>query len=216
MGTVTSQPSDLRILQPQTNTDATLHGVRWRSEATQPTYYYGFRYGGYFQRYRHWGLELNYQHSKAVLMTDGVASISGVWNGQAVSGIVNVSDYVQRLRVTNGINMIGLYLLYRTLDRGTPAFPQGRWQLYTGIGPSFNIAYNSNEANGVDFHSTTQLGGVGFGVMLGVRYGLARKWSLFVEGKYTYVPLDLSTSEVGRLMTTLNQWHLNAGLLYAF
>lgn len=213
-GNARTYRSDLRLIQPATGTNVTFRNVSWRLASHLSAPYFSLRYGGYFPRYRHWGLEFNYTHNKAVLNAQESVPVSGTLNGQAVNAVRPISDTIQRLEILNGENIFALNLLYRSTGRETPSFPQGRTQFYVGMGPAFYWLHNSNRVNNQNSASSYQASGIGFESLLGVSYGLTRRFSLFLEGKYTDVSARLGTANNGIIETPLRSWHISLGVTY--
>jgi opacity protein-like surface antigen len=213
-GTAGTLNSDVRFIQPATQTDVTYRNASWNLAPKRSAPYWGVRFGGYFRRQRHLGLEFSYTHTKAVLNLTQTVNATGTINGLAVNGLVRIGDTIQKLELLNGVNIFALHLLYRTMERGSPSFPQGRLQFYTGIGPAFFWLHNNNRVFNTDQDDHYQASGIGYSALVGVSYGLARPVSLTLEGRFTSGFGRVDTANGGILESPLDSWHFHIGVKY--
>lgn len=213
-GTSKTRNSDLHLTQPGAGTDITFHDVNWKTRPFTGSFYYGYRVE-YFVPNKPLGFDIDFNHNKAYSDPDQVLTASGTFQGQPVSGNVRLGDQVQEFRITNGINTIGLDVLYRFAVRPSARYPFGRLTPYVGGGPAYFVEYGINTVGGVNNRHRYENVGFGFQLKGGVRYRLNSDVSLFGELKYTDGDGDVNIAN-GRGTTPLRTIHTLAGVSYTF
>ncbi|MBW3624788.1 MAG: outer membrane beta-barrel protein [Armatimonadetes bacterium] len=211
-----TQDSDLRVVQPSTNTDATFQNVSWGAQNFESPPYYGLKLGGYSEKSPNWGVELDFVHYKVYAKVDEVVPVSGTWNGAPVAGSERLGNRVQRFDISHGVNTLALVLLYRWLGKPTPSFPRGRLQPYVGVGPAYYIHHPENRVNGIPNRQEYKPGGLGWQAQGGVRYGVSKRLTLFTEGKYSSGEGEVRTHNDGWATTDLRTWQVAGGVQYGF
>jgi len=214
-GTASTASSDLRIRQPQNGTDILFRGIDWSTRAFSGSMYYGYRIEHYFKNRPNLGFDIDFTHNKAYSNPDQIVATSGTFGGQPVSGDTRLGDRVQEYRITNGINTIGLDVLYRFPGRAAPGYPNGRLQPYVGGGPAYFIVYGVNTVNGAEGGRKYENSDFGFQLKAGARYFLSPKISFFAELKYTDGVGKPSVAG-GDSETNLRSTHTLIGLGYTF
>ncbi len=213
--------SDLHIIQPATNSDATFHDVAWRARPFTGSVYYGYRVGTFFRNTPRVGIELEFNHYKAYAKVEQRKRVSGTWQGAPVDTTAPIEDRVGEFRITNGVNAITIAATYRVPVQASPGFPDGRIQPYVAGGPTYYLYYPVNEVNGLGNTDSRGYqkgnGELGFQLRGGLRYGLTSRISLFTEAKYTYAHPEVRVrGGEGSGETTLRTTHLLGGFSYNF
>lgn len=216
LGGSKTQSSDLHVVNPGQNTDATFHNVKWEPRNFSSPPYYGWKLGGYSEKSPNWGFEIDYVHYKVYAKVNGTYPVSGTWNGSPLSGSEQLADRVQRFDISHGVNTFTFALLYRWLGKPTPSFPRGRLQPYVGIGPTYYVQHPENTVNGIPNKQEYKPDGLGWQAQGGVRYGISKKITLFTEVKYSSGQGEAQTNNGGWATTDLKTWQNATGIQYHF
>lgn len=208
IGTSQTLTSDVRVRQPEKGTDITLHKVRWGIRSFEPTIYYALEAGQFAANKPRLGWALDLTHNKAIAHVRDSVAVSGMWKGSAVSNTVPMSTYVQKLRYTNGINILSALGIYRG------AGPEARFQPFVAGGPSYYILWSRNYVDGIESATDYRKAGLGWLARTGFRYKLSRALSVQATLTYTDGPGPVRTAENGFLSTPLRSWHEAAGLVW--
>lgn len=210
LGTSQTYRSDLHLKGFPPGTDVTFGGVTWRNTPLVFTPYYVFKYGGYFFKNPHLGLELDFTHNKAIARTEKEVSVSGTWEGEPIDIQEPMANKAQTVRFTNGVNMFSLMGLYRFSGRNA------RLQPYVGLGPSYFIVWSRNTIDGEERY--TRYWGQGFGWLAeaGVHYTFAKHSAVFAELKYSKGPAKGRTFDDGEVSTTIRSFHQTFGYAYVW
>lgn len=218
-GGMSNQSSDLHLWQPSRGTDVVFEDVRWRGRPFEGSMYYGYRIGTFFKNNPRLGIELDFTHSKAYAKIEESRRVSGTWQGQPVNEVAPMNSRVQEYRITNGVNTLALDVVYRWNVGDTSAgFPEGRLQPYVAAGPAYYILFPINRVGDENNERRNyQNSGFGIGARGGLRYGLTRHISAFLEAKYTngIAKVDIAGQD-GTGQTRLQTWHSIAGFEYGF
>ncbi|MGH8750877.1 MAG: hypothetical protein ACREUV_04150 [Burkholderiales bacterium] len=207
--------SDIRV--QQSNTDATFHDVSWDAKPFKAPPYYGVRFNHFFENAPHWGAGLDFTHYKIFAQTDRVVLVDGIFNGTPVNQSAPLNQRVQKFNITHGVNIIAANIFYRWTDFfASEAFPHGRLQPYFGGGLVYYILHPENTINNVQNDERYQGSGFGYQVLGGVHYGLTKHIGLFVETKFNSGNAHVSTASQGTAETSLNTFHLIAGISLGF
>lgn len=208
IGTSQTLTSDVRVRQPEKGTDLTLHRVRWGIRPFEPTIYYALEVGEFLKNSPRLGYSIDLTHNKAIAHIHDSVAVSGTWKGSPVSGTVPMTTYVQKLRYTNGINILSALGVYRG------AGPEARFQPYVAGGPSYYILWSRNYVDGVESSTDYRKAGFGWLARSGFRYRLSSALSLQASVTYSDGPGPVRTAENGFLSTPLRSWHEAAGLVW--
>ena len=214
-GTSKTADSDLRIAQPALGTDITFRDVKWKTRPFSGSIYYGYRLE-YFLPGKPLGFDIDFNHNKIYSNPNQVLNTFGTFQGQPVSGDTRLGDRVQEFRITNGINTIGLDVLYRFAVQPSARFPFGRVTPYVGGGPAYFILWSGNTVAGVEGGRHYENSGFGFQLKGGARYHLTPDIALFGELKYTDGDAKVSVANGGKAYTSLRTVHTVAGVAYTF
>lgn len=215
-GSSSAKDSDLHVRIPSHGINATFKDVSWRGEPFEQPPYYGYKIGQYFKSDPNWGVELDFTHYKVYANNHRTVSMSGTWNGAPLPATGQMDQYVQAFGISHGVNVFSLNLLYRLTSKGSPSFPHGRLQPFIGAGPSFYVLHPENQVDGVKNAQKYKSSGIGWQALAGVRYGLAKRTSVFVEGKYTSGDGKVGTGDGGWAETDLDAWHVTGGVQYDY
>jgi lipid A oxidase len=210
LGTSQTYRSDLHLKGFPPGTDVTFGGVTWRNAPLVFTPYYVVKYGGYFFKNPHLGLELDFTHNKAIARTEQDVSVTGTWKGDPIDTVEPMENKAQTVRFTNGVNVLSLMALYRFSGR------DARLQPYVGLGPSYFIVWSRNTIDGEERYTRYWGQGFGWQAQTGIRYSIARHGALYAELKYTKGPAAGRTSGDGELSTTVRSFHQNFGYAYVW
>ncbi len=211
-GASLNRPSDLRLLQPSTGTDATFQNVHWKGHPFQGSRYYGYRVMTYLPRQPRLGVGLDFVHYKVYAQVDQERRVTGTWQGEPIDTIAPIRDRVQEFRITNGVNAITLTVNYRLqLDRSR-AFPAGRLQPYVGGGPSYYLLFPINRVNNKSNRQHGyQSSGFGYMMQAGVRYSVLPNGSVFLETRFNRGDAKVEIADGGRADTDLRTTHIQGG-----
>jgi hypothetical protein len=210
-----TRPSDLRIIQPSTATDATFEGVRWKGHPFQSSRYYGYRVMTYLPRQPRLGLGVDFVHYKVYAQVNQDRRIVGTWQGEPVDTVAPMHDRVQEFRITNGVNAITLIAHYRLQMVRSEAFPEGRLQPYIGGGSSYYLMFPINKVNNKSNRQHGyQASGFGYTMQAGVRYGVFRNGAVFLETRYNRGDAKVEIAEGGKADTDLRTAHIQAGFTF--
>jgi opacity protein-like surface antigen len=211
-GVSLARPSDLRLLQPSTGTDATFWNVHWKGHPFQGSRYYGYRVMTYLPRQPRVGIGLDFVHYKVYAQVNQDRRVTGTWQGDPVNTVAPMRDRVQEFRITNGVNAITLTVNYRCgLDRSN-AFPEGRLQPYVGGGPSYYLMFPINKVNNKsNKQHGYQSSGFGYTLQAGVRYGVFRRGAVFLETRYNRGDAKVEIADGGKADTDLRTTHIQGG-----
>ena len=215
-GTSFTHQSDLRIQQLSTNTDATFGDVSWEARPFAQAPYYGIRLTRFFERAPHLGINFDFTHYKIYARTDQVVTVTGLWNGSVVNEAAGLDKRVQDFNISHGVNMVGIDLLYRWMKSVSTSFPRGRVQPYVGVGPVYYVLHSESTINNRTTNGRYQGSGLGYQVLGGLQYGLARRVGIFAEAKFNAGHANVDTADQGRADTQLRTLHALAGLSFRF
>ena len=123
-------------------------------------------------------IELNFDHSKAILVVDQNVLVTGALNGRTVNETVRAGDLVSRYFLNNGANFVLVNAVQRLPMVGTPGHARSVAALVKG-GLGFMVPHTENTVLGESNQAGFQYGGLGAGLEAGLRVHLFRH--LFVE-----------------------------------
>ena len=198
LGAAHTRSSDLRVVQPATQTDATFRGVSWEGRSFQPSPYYGVRLTYFFSRSDTEGINLDFTHYKILARTNRIVPVEGVWRGAPQHGTARMSEYVQSFEITHGLNML-------SLDATVGA------QAYAGAGVSYYIVHGENRIGGQPFGEGYRGSGFGF-QMLGGLASERRHGAPFAEYKHNSGEMKVETAGPGQAQTHVETDHLLLGI----
>ncbi len=212
--------SDLRIRQPALGTDLTFEQVSWehKSLSTQWTRdsipYVGVR-GGFVFREPQWlSLSIEVLHFKILAEEEKSVRVRGTAEGTQVDTVVPMEQFVQLYRVSNGVNMILSNVeAHRRLAR-TVRFPDGRADLYGGLGAGVTIPYTRSVIDGQS-RGQYEWGQLATQVLGGLSLYISRRWDISLEYKFTLTTVDGEVAG-GDSRSRLRTHHLVFGLGYHF
>jgi hypothetical protein len=215
-GTSRTLRSDIHIVQDAIGTDANYRDVGWDPKPFEGSVFYGIRLSYYLPNNPRLGFELDFNHYKAYGRVHEQRQLDGVWLGEPVNGVETVADRMDRFNLTNGINIITPGVLYRGMLHRSPAFPDGRIQPYVGGGPSIHFIVPLNNVNQRTNDKRRTYSGIGYQIQGGVNYGIAPRFSIFAEGKFTQGMAHVNVADGGWAETGIKSFLAVAGLTYGF
>lgn len=187
IGFAHTRASDLRVVQPAVNTDATFHDVSWEDRSFQPSPYYGVRVTYTFSPSTSAGFTLDYTHYKIFARTDRMVRMDGVWKGLPIHREVLMRDYVRDFSITHGLNMLSLNAV-------------GGSNLYLGAGLSYYVVHGENTVAGESNAARYQGSGFGYQALGGLRTHRGGS-GLFTELKLNSGNATVDTAEHGHAQT---------------
>ena len=175
--------TDIHFDQPAMRNAFTLHGVEmrdakswdiWNHALTVPQY--SFRIGRFIRS--NTAIELNFDHSKAIMVVDQRVLVTGALNGRTVNETVRAGDLASRYFLNNGANFVLVNAVQRLPMVGIPGHARSVAALVkAGVG--FMVPHAENTVLGESNQAGFQYGGLGAGIEVGVRVHLLKH--LFVE-----------------------------------
>jgi hypothetical protein len=205
LGASQTAPSDLRVVQPARQNDATMHGVTWRGYPFRFEVYYGVRLTYTPPRYPFTSIALDFTHAKIYAETDAAVVQDGTWNGKALHDIAPMRERVQSFEMTHGMNMLGLSVLEQVAGK-----PGGG--AYVGGGPVLYIPHTESRVDGAPLTSGYEYGGVGLQFAGGVRGCIGHR-PLYSEMKYSRARPTVSIAN-GHAQTLVRTVHELAGMAF--
>ena len=190
-GATFTHDSDVRYARPG-GPNVTFSSVGWDGESFKGPIYWGVRLTRWLDQAPGFGLQLDYNHIKAVADRSGP-----------------VGAFMTHLEFTDGLNIATVNALYR-------------WQTQTALTPYVGVGLGANVPNvevyAPGFPNTFeyQLAGVAAVAFAGIDVKLLDAVSLFGEYKFSYARVDADLVGGGSLSTDLFNHHFNLGLAYRF
>ncbi len=209
-GWADSFESDVRVDDRTSDTALRFEKLRFETRSFETPLYYGLRGGGYSFRSR-LGVELELIHLKVFALVDRAVLVSGRVSGESVSARTAAEEFMERLDVSHGLNMIlgNVFLrlpVGREGDGPAPAALTGR----LGLGPTLT----HTEAVVLDASAEHyESGGVAAQVAVGAEIRLWEGLRLIGEYKYTSTRQHLTARAV-ELEFAARTHHLTTGLQY--
>lgn len=211
-GTSWTRNSDLRITQPGSGTNLTMHGVEWDAAPFKAAPYYGVRFTHFYDRYPNWGAALDFTHYKMYAKTDRMLSVDGVWKGAPANSTARMYQYVQRFEISHGVNVLSINAIYRWL---APRYASGRLQPYVGAGLAYYRPHAENMVDNVSNETGYQASGFGYQLLGGARYRVTERIGAFVEAKFNSGTAEVEIAN-GQAETPLRTFHAVAGMSFSF
>lgn len=210
-GQSTTFDSNLRLKQSGRDTDLLFKNVDWVGDSFIGSPYYGLRFTR-IEDGKDWGWCAEFLHYKAIANADQTLPVVGTENGKPVNETRRLGQTIQRLRMANGVNNLMVSLVGRKAFGGDAKHPQGRWNVYAGVGGGpvwiFRAAMVNNE-----YEDGYQYVTLGYQVFGGAEYRLNDRMGIMIEGKYTNIGVKIGVVD-GDIMTRLTTKHINVGFTY--
>lgn len=104
--------SNIYVVQPGMNNNYVFNNIQAQDHIgwdhlfnVQPTIpQYNFRLGYFFNKKQDWGFELNFDHTKYVVISGYNVRLNGTFNGRNVDTIVNINYNTLQYQLNNGAN----------------------------------------------------------------------------------------------------------------
>ena len=212
--------SDLQIRQPALGTDLTLEQVSWEHKSLSTRWtrdsipYVGARAGFFLRELRWLSLSIEVLHFKIFAEAEKSVRVLGTDEGVPVDTIAPMEQFVQLYQVSNGVNMILSNVgAHRGLAR-TVGFPDGRADLYGGLGAGMTIPYTRSLIDG-QARGQYEWGRLATQVLGGLSWYMSPRWALSLEYKFTRTTVDGEVAG-GDSRSRLHTHHLAFGLGYHF
>lgn len=183
LGAAKTASTDLRISQPNLNTDLTFENVRLRSRSFESPQYYGLRAGYFFPQAPFLGVEAEFIHLKVYSDPQQPVRVAGVRRGTTINREIALGEIVQQYSISHGAN----FLLFNLAAR------RGFWRgdnskrnrlLLTaraGIGPTIPHTESTVEGQRQEQY---ELGRLGWQVAAGTELRFWR--GIYALGEYKY------------------------------
>jgi hypothetical protein len=209
LGTSQNDHSTVTVKGP--NTDARFHGVRWAMHPFESAPYYVVQLGQWSRKDPRWGLAVDFTHSKAIALTNQDVQAQGTWKGDPLPADMPLNTRLQRIRFTNGVNILSVVPIRRF------APPEARIQPYAGAGPAYFVIWSVVEADRIVRHARYHGDGqIGWQAIAGVRGRLDNRLSWNFEVKWTSGAANVPVEPEMRLSTPIRTRHQTVGLAYSF
>jgi hypothetical protein len=206
-------PSDLRVQQSSTGSDAVFRDVSWAPHPfTLGAPYYGLSISYFPRSGSRLGGFLDRTHYKMYAETSERVQARGTWEGAPLSQYALLSERVQNLQIAHGINLTSLGAEYRW----NPTFDEGPWEAYVGAGPLVYLPHSEGAINSVPENGGYQYGGAGAQIFGGTELSLSRHVALMVESKFDAGSVELDLDPAARISTQVRTLHLIGGLSFHF
>ncbi len=182
--------TDIQFVQAGSGSDFTLHSAVlrdskawdiWNHAITVPQY--SLRVGKFIRP--NTAIELNFDHTKAILVQGQGVRVSGTLNGAPVDQQMNVSDVVQEYQLNNGAN----FVLINVVQRFRIAGEVGRTGSVSALakaGAGFMWPHTQNIVLGQANERGFQYGGLGAGLEGTIRAHVFRMIYVEVAEKVYY------------------------------
>jgi hypothetical protein len=192
IGASQTQPSDLNVVQPARNNDATMRAVPWVGYPFRFEPYYGLRLSYNPPGHPQTRVALDFTHYKIYASTNDTVMQDGIWHGASIHVAAPMRERVQSFEMTHGLNALGLSVLQNIAGNGANG-------AYVGAGPVIYLPHSENRVDGIAGGDQYAFGGVGYQFHAGVR-GCAGARPLFAEIKYNVadavaVPIAQGTAQ---------------------
>jgi hypothetical protein len=209
-GTSYTRHSDLRLIQDASDSDATFEEVHWRARPFEDAPYYGLRVSWLNQGGRT-GAAFEFTHYKMYARVGDVTRVRGRWNGAPVNEAAPISQRVQDLEISHGVNLGALDVQYRW--RASEA---SGWFPHAGVGLAGYWPHAEGTLHGVPSSAGYRLSGGGGQLFGGAEYRINRRLGFMIESKFDAGSLDIELSPSARLKTRTRTLHAVAGLIFHF
>ena len=136
---------------------------------------------------------------------------AATWNGNPLPATLPLNTRLQRIRFTNGVNILSVLPIRRFASQ------DARIQPYVGAGPAYFIIWSVVEADRVVRHARYHgAGGLGWTAVMGVRGKMSERWSWNAEFKVTSGPAEVPASADSRLSTHVTTRHQTVGVAWHY
>lgn len=207
-GTAHTASSQVELSRPGP-TALNFDAVSWEDSSFEGPMYYQVRFTYWSNRREHWGISLDFTHAKAEGEVDRLVDVSGIRDGQPVSGQELVADTFDRLTFSHGHNMLTVNGNYRF------GAPSRRIRPYLGFGagaalPRVEVRVEDSITDEYQAAGPTLL------VLGGVDLEALRWLTFALEYKLSYSSLDADLVDGGSLQTDLWTHHVTVGASFRF
>jgi opacity protein-like surface antigen len=180
LGAAHTLSAPVTIEQPAPGTELTLSPVEFHGESFEPPVYYGYRVGYLFDN-RWFGLEAEFIHSKLYAHVDRRVQVTGVYRNVPTATTQPMSDVVQHLSISHGLNFLLLNGVVR-VPLGETATSRVAVLLRGGAGPT--IPHAESRIDGVA-QEQYEWGRLGVQASAGAEVRLTRRLGALAEYKFT-------------------------------
>ena len=213
-GKEANSKASLDLFQPTFNTELRFADVQWDDESFSPPPYYGYGVSHFFKLGV--GIRAQFTHQKVIANTEESYQTSGVLDGQTISQNLQMSEVVQNLEVTHGLNTIMVAIMGKKGLKETSKFPQGRLNIYGGFGLGLVLSHADSTIRGETFPSKYQWEDEPavefFG---GARFSINHRLYWLTEYKFTLLKVNAPVSD-GQINVRLPSHHFKFGLGVTF
>ena len=214
-GIADTMDADVKLSQPG-GTDLTFSDVSWTDKSFEGPVYYGLRLNYWFKELNGWGVCVDFTHAKMYAELDDTVNVTGNRVGVPVSGAEPLRNTFKELSFSHGYNLLTFNGMYRWFPKGVrdDTF-LGRLQPYVGLGLGVAVPHVEVEING-NKTEEYQYTGPAFQGLGGVNFDVYKKFSIFLEYKFTYADINADLTSGGSV--EIEPWtnHFIFGLSYSF
>ncbi len=147
---------------------------------------YAFRIGYYFNRKTDWGIEINYDHAKYVMIDNQVAHVTGTIHGETIDADTLVSPSWLRFEHTNGAN----FCLVNVLRRFSFIHSANKKHWLSAVGRyGIGFVYPRSDVTifGINRNDKYHVAGYLTAIDIGIRYDAFHHFFIETSGKGAYV-----------------------------
>jgi hypothetical protein len=206
-------PSDLRVQQSITDSDAVFSHVSW---APHPfalgAAYYGLSISFFPRSGAPFGGFLDRTHYKMYAETSERVQARGTWERAPLDQYAPLGERVQNLQIAHGINLTSLGAEYRW----NATFEDGPWETYVGAGPLVYLPHSEGAINSIPENGGYQYGGAGGQVLGGTELRLSQHVALMMAGKFDAGSVELDLDPAARISTEVRTLNLIGGVSFHF
>lgn len=205
-----THPSDVQLDRPSDKTDLTIRNVPWIARPFRHPIYYGYRLN-HWTGTKPYGAMIDFTHNKTIAVKTEPLPTKGTFRGEAIDTMRKPQDFYKKLELSHGHNTLALNGMLRlpfSTDRARPYLGAGG-----GIAiPHFEVHVRGDEKRTYEYKWV----GSGWQILGGVEFPIGSNFSLFVEYKLVFAPIngELSTAGGGHIRTRLWSHQVVAGFTF--
>lgn len=211
LGAAHTATSAVSIRQPLIGTDLVLDGVQFRGRSFESPLYYGYRVGYELPFARAISVEAELIHAKVYAETEREVSTRGRRNGIAVDGREPMSQSVEALSVSHGLNLI----VFNVVGRFPVGSSSSPLQLTGRLGAGPTVPHAESTIGGVH-QEQYEWGSVAVQAAVGVEVRVTHGLSALGEYKFSRTREALTVSGGGQVRSLLRTHQAVLGLGYRF
>lgn len=148
LGAAKTASTDLKISQPDLNTEITFEDVRLRSRSFESPQYYGLRAGYFFRRAPFIGAEAEFIHLKVYSDPEQRVQANGIRRGTPINREIRLGQIVQQYSISHGVNLLLFNLAVRRGFAGNETSGRSRFILTGRSGIGLSVPHTESRIEG--------------------------------------------------------------------